>query len=235
MFRDFTEFTKQGPHNQTFMCESCCYRIDLETEQTLRVKTYADPLFGDTNKLVSSILRTSSMISSARCPYCGNDEMTEIDPGIADAIQYLWNAGIKTYMCCEGHIDSWYSFIPDIPHTGEEILIRSPFIDFVYDSGILAMLDKLIMSDNAANATRTIHTDGKFMYGIRNVQEDGQVIRMTISLPFLRITDDPDSMYLRKRTITKDYVTRFESEKKVAIKRMTYLCKKLASQVSSNW
>lgn len=88
-------------HDLTYLCPSCFNRIAMKVKQTFEVDLDV-PNHAVRNMILSKV--GEPRVPYVDCPYC-ECEMINVDREVAPAVIMLWNAGILTATCCEGHLN----------------------------------------------------------------------------------------------------------------------------------
>lgn len=115
---------------ETYVCPMCLRKIML----TVNVDEH---ITCDTPKV--------NIQMHVYCPTCPNVVMAQIDEHLLSSITMLWETGIKTRWCCEGHLDDWNRMYE--PTDIRRIVVglfNGPYIDFEYSDGLLEVIKDII-------------------------------------------------------------------------------------------
>lgn len=117
---------------ETYVCPICLRKIML----TVNVDKHATTA-SDTPKV--------NIQMHVYCPTCSNTAMVQIDKHLVSSVMMLWETGIKTRWCCEGHLGKWNRMYEPTDIRNIVIgLFNGPYIDFDYSDGLLEVVKDTI-------------------------------------------------------------------------------------------
>lgn len=125
----------------SYVCPDCANAVELDVELTCKFDNVKGMGMSEYGGFPKHQINWNHMLF-VECPLCGTGTpMIQIDSKLVPLIQKLWRNGIDTYMCCQGHYGTFYTF----SNIDSEFDVYSPYpyIDFEFEDDLFDLMVEL--------------------------------------------------------------------------------------------